>query len=1024
MQLSDYPRPPDDNGRGVHWSARIYHPSGSDLDFWISELTAMHMKWIKVLDDGDGSSLELCRRLLDAGMMPVVRLFRERPNPGRIGGREVSGVRKLVAAGVRYMETNNEPDLPAEWEKNHKPDNWLDIVVDNFIYDADIVTGEGGLIAVPAMGPGGRDNAIERVMQQGRGDLFEKGCWLAIHNYTLNHPLDYPDDPVNQMGQPLTREEFERHPAWSWDHRSMEMINARRARDKNPGQTLAEDAACFRGWEWAGQLMFHTLGRHLPVISTEGGPVVGWGDDLRYNKITPDQQAEMQIGITRFLQESAPEWYFSCCTWLLASRALGDFNPTWEQMSWYTDAWNERFGLAGRLPIVQALKELPPVVRPELRRGTASLTATIVRGDNGQPLPNIPVALESTTVGSGSFRRRIPATTDGEGHISLEQVPADSYQLLLFDTVLGQVTLADGETEHLDLAAQTGQRSTLRGKVTDPTGAIQPGLAVSLHQTNPNRLVAQTKVDAGGSYEFGDLTAGIYALHVAPGTEQATERRGIDIDGWENEEQNLSVPQAAKLRYQVTSKKLLSPQETGNENKIQGQVLDAEGKPLDGKIIRMRWTGAAPETNFPTVKSGQDPFKPRGYFSFIHTPGVFAVEVMDPAHESEVADNLITADMPQHSRPITYEVTFQLLSTAQPAARSSIAGRIPGGPLNGAVTLSGGGGDPKAQRLDQQRAFRFDGLAAGVYQLSLEGVGMIAEELVLSGIDEISIEFPMQGQINGQVLPAKAGEKVSLTCQEYSIRKQATTGPDGIYRLTGLPADVCILTLEASDLPAQKAHCDGQSASNGPVFDREQGEQSVLSGQITTHTDEPAGGRLVFLRTPGRRVAETQTDDDGRYRFAGLAAASYSIELEGQGIVASAIRLDGVADVERDVRLSAPRPQTAPSVRPSRPDAGQPSTDKPTTGQPAPATKPLRHYLLLDNSNPAATAQRLTAAQDFIFRTKATVGFDRDVVTKAEQVTIVGPVSSQVIQNLAAARIPVQRVSDDLDRIRQELEAL
>ncbi|HRJ44017.1 MAG TPA: hypothetical protein PL105_19160, partial [Caldilineaceae bacterium] len=54
MQISDFPRPPDDNGRGIHWSARIYHPSGADLDFWISELTAMKMKWIKLLDDGDG----------------------------------------------------------------------------------------------------------------------------------------------------------------------------------------------------------------------------------------------------------------------------------------------------------------------------------------------------------------------------------------------------------------------------------------------------------------------------------------------------------------------------------------------------------------------------------------------------------------------------------------------------------------------------------------------------------------------------------------------------------------------------------------------------------------------------------------------------------------------------------------------------------------------------------------------------------------------------------------------------------
>lgn len=941
MQISDFPRPPDDNGRGVHWSARIYHPSGPDLDFWINELTAMHMKWIKLLDDGDGSSLELCRRLIDAGMMPVVRLFRERPNPGRVGGREISGIRKLVKAGVRYFETNNEPDLPAEWENDHKPDNWLDIVVDNFIYDADIVIREGGLPAVPAMGPGGRDNAIERVVQRGRGDLFENGAWLAIHNYTLNHPLAYPDDGVNQEGQPLTREEFERYPAWSWDHRSMEMINQRRARDKNPGQTLAEDATCFRGWEWAGQLMFNTLKRHLPVISTEGGPVVGWGDDLRYNKIVPDQQAAWQIEITRFMQEEAPEWYFSCCTWLLASRALGDWNPTWEQMSWYTDAWNERFGLAGRLPVVQALKDLPPVVRPELRRGTATLSARIVRGDNGQPLPNIAVNLESTTIGSGSFRRRIPATTDADGRISLDRIPADSYRLLLFDTVLGQVTLADNESKHLDVQAQVGERSTLSGKVTDPEGAIQPGLSVSLHRSNPNRLVGQTTVSAAGSYRFTDLTAGIYTLRVGAGTEQASERRAIDIDGWEDEEQNITVPQAAKLRYQVTARTLLSPQETGNENKIRGQVLDADGNPLDGKIVRMRWTGAAPDTTFPTTKSGQDRFKSRGYFEFIHTPGVFLVDVVDPEHESEVADNLVTADMPDRRRPITYDVTFQLITTARPAARSAVGGRIPGGPPSGAVTLSGGG-EPQAHRLDQQRSFRFEALPAGVYQLSLEGVGVIAEELILNGTDEATIEFPMQGQISGTVLPARAGETVTLTSQEYSIRKQAVTDANGVYRFAGLPADSYTLALEGSDQSAQSARTDGRSPVDGPVFG---------GGQTPTGTG---------------------------------------------------------AD---------PAPERPPQEHPQRPPQGP-------VGTPFTGAKALRHYVLLENSDPGLTAQRLAEAQDYLWRTQAAVGYDEGTVTTADRVTLIGEVSRDVIQKLAAERIPVQRVSGNVETLRQELEAL
>ncbi|HUW14847.1 MAG TPA: hypothetical protein VM537_34325, partial [Anaerolineae bacterium] len=302
MHVADFPRPTDDNGRGVHWSASVYHPSGAELQAWIANLQAMGMKWVKLLDDGGVSSLEVCQRLLEADIMPIVRLWRDRPNPGHLDGRQLDAVDRLITQGVRYFETNNEPDLPAEW-RGPKPEAWLELVIDNFIWDADAIIEMGGLPALPAMGDGGGDNPFAVVVDKGRADLFKRGAWAAIHNYTLNHPLDYPDDDVNQLGRPVTaaeyaeralwahssltyddllatgveiaRSDYERFGKWAWDGRSMAAVNERRARDANPGQTVFDDSNCFRRWEVVGQMALDALGFHVPVISTEGGPVMG-----------------------------------------------------------------------------------------------------------------------------------------------------------------------------------------------------------------------------------------------------------------------------------------------------------------------------------------------------------------------------------------------------------------------------------------------------------------------------------------------------------------------------------------------------------------------------------------------------------------------------------------------------------------------------------------------------------------------------------------------------------------------------
>ena len=61
------------------------------------------------------------------------------------------------------------------------------------------------------------------------------------------------------------------------------------------------------------------------------------------------------------------------------------------------------------------------------------------------------------------------------------------------------------------LGAQTGTAS-VRGRVTDPSGAIVPGASVTLTAQSGGMQTATASTD--GSYEFKNLTPGAYELAV------------------------------------------------------------------------------------------------------------------------------------------------------------------------------------------------------------------------------------------------------------------------------------------------------------------------------------------------------------------------------------------------------------------------------------------------------------------------------------------------------------------------------
>ena len=374
MDLRDYPRPLNDTGIGVHWSAGYPAPNGLGAvrDTWLPELLALGVKWVKIARGDGGTAID--ELLLDNGIMPIVRLYRPQPNPGTLDKNQVRQLKEHVAAGVRYFEFNNEPDLGHEWANNALPPNGPEIVARNAIQDMETILAAGGYPGIPAVAVGCRWDLVGEICRQGRRDLFGEEVWQAVHNYSLNHPLDYPYDAGNQQGAPYTTEYYKEVAARqgsvnAWRGRSLEQVNAERRDHCNPGATAYTDASCWRAYERFDQLIRAQIGRSLPILGTEDGPIVGEHFDPRYPATTPDLHSAQVLEACRSLMntskryERAPDWFFCSAFWLLGNYTLGHYAPQWEGAAWYSHQWP-----GGQLPAIAALKAEPKAATRLARR--------------------------------------------------------------------------------------------------------------------------------------------------------------------------------------------------------------------------------------------------------------------------------------------------------------------------------------------------------------------------------------------------------------------------------------------------------------------------------------------------------------------------------------------------------------------------------------------------------------------------------------------------------------------------------
>ena len=1020
MELHEYPRPANDTGIGIHWAPGFAAAVGLApiRDTWLPELRALGVKWVKVYNhDGAQDFVEM---LLAEGFMPVLRIFRPAPNPGRLGLREVVHIDSYIRLGARYFEFNSEPDQEGEWKGGRLPPNGLDLVAEDTIANMEVILERGGMPAVPAVSPGSAWDLVGKIVAKGRKDLFDGPVWQAIHSYARNRPLDYPYDIGNQEGAAYT-ERFYRTVAdevWdenAWRGRSLAEVNRLRLDRCTPGATVQDDHACWLAYEHFDALNRHHLGRSIPILGTEAGYLVGEDGDPRYPATSPNLHLAQTLEACRVLMGTshrfppAPDYFFCAAFMVIANTQLGGVNSWWERFAWYSARWP-----GGVLPIVKALRAEPKIVRK--RQGSAQSAPLIaLRGTVLNAREQHTVILErnglqvASAVLDANSRYELPDLTPGNYLLRVAGTPVQENVALSADQRELVVTLDVGAP-----VQEGASRSIVSGHVRGGAGAV----VVLLRQADGEEWVTMARDD--GAFRFIDLPAGAYSVRVTP---EGSRVNDVELDGRNQREVDLAVAgwgYTVGVADPVLGVGAIRVRVKGERN------VSVKAHTFGGSTDALR---VGKDPSFGPDECQLAPLEAGLYMVTVH--GLYGADGRPLEPEARVV-------VDKRGIPLL-EFVFTDLSPA-PAGSSAIRGRVVGGSERaGDLSVRLIDGQARTQEIAVQAdgEFAFTGLSAGLYSVELVGQEATHEsstrraDIAVDGANEAEIqlilpvpprppapETPPTGQSVITGAARGAAGRVARLVDAVGNEQRQVVGADDSVRFERLSPGTYTLTVEGGWEQGGLA-LDGRNGFEVHFSPLETAWEalvtnagsmpgySVVRVEVQEKKDVP-----VYIWKEGwdgmmRRTGTSPEHGPYALEFGPLGPGVYMVEPEGLGIWAT-VELTGLEAVWVEFHALG-RPASPHSVRPLAPPPPAPEAlpALPTL----PAAPPKRHYIWLGNMT--ASGRELIALVAYAGRTRAQAGMSLDEALAAEVVTLLGAdaESAELAARLAAAGVQVNRVA-------------
>jgi len=310
MELKEYPRPKDDNGRGIHWFTT--QSAGNPLvDTYIAECKAMNIKWVVFLNGFDwalAANDYLVDRLLQNDMEPILRVLTHPTGPLPVDLPTL--VSHYVAKGVKYFQIHNEPNLKGEWSNNQFPPNMMAKLAEWWCDAAFKVIDAKGLPGFPGLATAGGEYGVgegedlkyfidaldaihARLTPAQRTRLYDK-LWISLHNYNV-----WGRDPITT-------------------------------------KVSRKDSHCFKKFIIYDEVVREKIGRSLPILGTEGGTRFGTGNNPYKDTEDDAVVADHTVRSFQYMMDgSAPDCLFCFSPWVLGSRLAGNDDPYFEETAWY-----------------------------------------------------------------------------------------------------------------------------------------------------------------------------------------------------------------------------------------------------------------------------------------------------------------------------------------------------------------------------------------------------------------------------------------------------------------------------------------------------------------------------------------------------------------------------------------------------------------------------------------------------------------------------------------------------------------